>query len=287
MRNGVSRRLVLVAAALLGLTAVVALASRAKSPTGGGATDPASSDTLVEYVLLFGAVALVVTFCVAVYLLVTAHRNEGFAPPPRSSLWRTLIFVFVSGAAAVLLASRLHHFQVKEQPQQAPVQATSPDGKNGPRGDAVPFDWVPVAVVGGLTALGLATAAMLLLRHRAPKKRLPRPPAEALALALDASLDDLLAEPDPRRAVIAAYARMEGALAASGLARKQAEAPREYLERTLPELGASAGSARRLTTLFERAKFSPHRIDAAMKDEAIAALTALRDELRGTVAQAA
>jgi hypothetical protein len=87
--------------------------------------------------------------------------------------------------------------------------------------------------------------------------------------------------------VIAAYARMERALAASGLARTQAEAPREYLERTLPELGASAGSAKRLTALFERAKFSPHRIDAGMKEEAIAALTALRDELRGTVAQAA
>jgi hypothetical protein len=287
MRNGVSRRMVLIGAALVGLTAVVALASRAESPTGGGATDPASSDTLVEYVILFGAVALVATFCAAVYLLVTAHRNEGFAPPPRASLWRTLIFVFVSGAAAVLLASRLHDFQVEQQPQQTPTRATSPSEQKAPRGDAVPFDWVPVAVVGGLTAAGLGTAMLLLLRRRVPKKRLPEPPAEALALALDASLDDLHEEPDPRRAVIAAYARMEGALAASGLARKQAEAPREYLERTLPGLGASAGSARRLTALFERAKFSPHRIDAAMKEEAIAALTALRDELRGTVARAA
>jgi hypothetical protein len=32
--------------------------------------------------------------------------------------------------------------------------------------------------------------------------------------------------------------------------------------------------------LFERAKFSPHAIDAQMKEEAIAALESLRDELR-------
>jgi hypothetical protein len=36
----------------------------------------------------------------------------------------------------------------------------------------------------------------------------------------------------------------------------------------------------RLTELFERAKFSPHAIDAAMKEEAIDALESLRDELR-------
>jgi hypothetical protein len=32
--------------------------------------------------------------------------------------------------------------------------------------------------------------------------------------------------------------------------------------------------------LFEHAKFSPHTIDAAMKEEAIRALESLRDDLR-------
>ena len=34
-----------------------------------------------------------------------------------------------------------------------------------------------------------------------------------------------------------------------------------------------------LTQLFERAKFSPHEIDAAMKEESIAALEAVREDL--------
>ena len=54
--------------------------------------------------------------------------------------------------------------------------------------------------------------------------------------AVDESLDDLRAEPDPRRAVIAAYARLERVLAAHGLPRKPAEAPLEYLGRMLAEL---------------------------------------------------
>jgi hypothetical protein len=36
-----------------------------------------------------------------------------------------------------------------------------------------------------------------------------------------------------------------------------------------------------LTALFERARFSRHEIGLDMKEEAIAALEAIRDELRG------
>ena len=42
---------------------------------------------------------------------------------------------------------------------------------------------------------------------------------------------------------------------------------------------ASGSAVRRLTGYYERAKFSAHEIDAAMKDEAIRALETIRDEL--------
>jgi hypothetical protein len=74
----------------------------------------------------------------------------------------------------------------------------------------------------------------------------------ALAVVREDTLDDLRAEQDPRRAIIAAYARLERVLAAFGL---------------------------RLTDLFTRAKFSLHEVDAGMKHEAIEALTIARDEL--------
>jgi hypothetical protein len=73
---------------------------------------------------------------------------------------------------------------------------------------------------------------------------------------------------------------MERALAVEGLERRASEAPLEYLARMLADLRASAASSRRLTQLFERAKFSPHEIDPGMRDEAIDALEAVRTELR-------
>jgi len=103
---------------------------------------------------------------------------------------------------------------------------------------------------------------------------------ETVAAALDESLDDLRSDPDLRRAIVAAYARMEKALAAVGMPRDPAEAPREYLERVLLSLDASAGAVRSLTDLFEWARFSHHEPEQAMRDEAVDALIAVRDELR-------
>ena len=98
---------------------------------------------------------------------------------------------------------------------------------------------------------------------------------------LDDSLDDLRAERDPRKAVIATYARMETTLAGAGLPRAAAETPLEYLGRVLRELlHTSAEAVARLTSLFERAKFSTHEIDGGMKNDAINALVTMRDELR-------
>ncbi len=86
-----------------------------------------------------------------------------------------------------------------------------------------------------------------------------------------------------RRAIVAAYARMEHALRVTGLPRRPAEAPLEYLERALLTLDTSGPSVRRLTDLFEWAKFSHHEPEPTMRDEAIDALIAVRDELRAPV----
>jgi hypothetical protein len=132
---------------------------------------------------------------------------------------------------------------------------------------------VLLAAGGGLGALVVA--------ERRRRRRLPRTPLvrEDLALALDETLDDLRQERDPRRAVIAAYARMERVLASHGIPRRRFEAPNEYLARVLADLTRRSRAAERLTSLFERARFSPHEIPASMKDDAIAAVEALQAEL--------
>jgi Domain of unknown function (DUF4129) len=93
------------------------------------------------------------------------------------------------------------------------------------------------------------------------------------------AIDDLRGEADPRRAVIAAYARMERVLGQHGQPRRPSEAPFEYLARVLLRLRVRQAAVRDLTELFERAKFSTHEIDQRMKERAIAALISVRDDL--------
>jgi hypothetical protein len=134
-------------------------------------------------------------------------------------------------------------------------------------------------LVGALALLAVVMGALVLLRAR--RRRVDDTPAGDAALvdAVDESLDDLVREPDARRAVIAAYARMERALAAQGVERQPSETSLEYLSRALVEATASERSARRLTTLFHRARFSQHGVDEAMKGDALDALRSLRAEL--------
>ena len=79
--------------------------------------------------------------------------------------------------------------------------------------------------------------------------------------------------------MIAAYARMERALAASGLPRAPAEAPEEYVERVLAEVALSRRATQRLTSLFAWARFSGHDVRPEMKDEAIETLQQVQQEL--------
>ena len=136
---------------------------------------------------------------------------------------------------------------------------------------------VGVTVLAGLAALAWwLVASAVAARRGEPAQTTPR---EALADVLAVTLDDLRAEQDPRRAVIGAYARMERALAASGLPRGPSEAPEEYLERVLDEIAVSPRAARRLTALFAWARFSGHDVRPEMKDEAIDVLERVQAEI--------
>jgi hypothetical protein len=143
------------------------------------------------------------------------------------------------------------------------------------------ISWLTIAVVVGLVLA--AVVAYVVAERRAPRGRpSDEDLAEQLAAVLDDTLDDLRAEQDPRRAIIAAYARLERVLAANGVPRRAAETSDEYLRRILHELELDPRAVERLTALFKRAKFSQHHVDTAMKEEAIGALGQVRDELRLT-----
>jgi hypothetical protein len=132
-------------------------------------------------------------------------------------------------------------------------------------------------VAGGSALVLIVAGVAVALRRRGVVE--PAAEAEPAVPPSHDSFDDIRAERDPRLAVLAAYARMEALLGRADLGRDEAEAPHEYLARVEQRLALRAAPARPLTALFVRARFSPHTIDRSMKEQALAELVALRDDL--------
>jgi Domain of unknown function (DUF4129) len=279
-----TRRNLSLAAALVVLVALVAIASSAHAPAGGGGGTRGVDSQLVYEFLLIGVLAsFVLSLPVAAWVLLS---TRGDSPPGRArrrrSFWNGAILFTVLMLVFAFAAARFHekHHRKATTPTTPANLATGPQKPNKP-GKPIPFDWLPAIVVLSVATAGAVVIGYVLFRRPANRKPTPAELAARLSSVLDDSLDDLLAEQDPRRAVIATYARMERTLAGAGCPRAVAEAPLEYLGRVLRDLlHTSAEAVSRLTALFERAKFSHHEIDAGMKDEAIEALVSVRDELR-------
>jgi hypothetical protein len=274
-----SRRLLLpLGLAVTGLLVLAAVASRGRPLEGGHGAGPTAG--FFDYTLTTIVIAIAVGLIVTVIAVATVKPDAHDRP----STGRRYFTSMLALAGALGIVWLLAHARFERALQQlnlnpgARGQGTHHPPKAPPGTRSAHIRWDEVAVVLTLLAAGGLVVA---LRRRGRMPALPHFGAqESVSLALDESLDDLRLEPDLRKAIIAAYARMERALASAGLPRRPAEAPVEYLERALLELDASTEAVRRLTELFEWAKFSHHEPEPSMRDEAIAALVAVRDELR-------
>jgi hypothetical protein len=266
--------------AVLLLLAVVALAAAAGGPAPGGAGRDIA-DPLATLLFVLGGIWVA-------GLLVASPMLSGLsltAGEPRPRRWHGNVLAGVVFLSLVLAGfAILRRLSGRGDSELGPGDtpgATTPTtpAQRVPTLDPASVDWLVVGIVFAAALVGFAILAAVLVRPRG--RSLPELEAKkALETMLDETLEDLHRERDPRRAVIAAYARMERSLSAYGLPRRPWEAPLEYLGRVLSELTGSATAAKRLTRLFERAKFSEHSIDAAMKEDAISAVGAVRDELR-------
>jgi hypothetical protein len=282
-------RFVVSGVALTALLAVVAVASRAHRPGGGtAASTPHGPTLLFDYV----ASAMLVLFPIGVIIVIwamAAGRHQRLLSGETNWL-RTLmgLAVFCAVLAALVSFHKHHvlsglHFggSANKSTHAQPFKVGTQKAKRPPPAYHAQFQWVPAVIVASII-VGLAGAfAAAYVRKRRGGGAWEREAQLAAALdeVLKDSLDDLRSDPDPRRAVIRAYARMERTFAAYGVPRDDSEAPLEYMARALEQLSVSVYSVRRLTQLFSRAKFSPHEVDAAMKDDAIEALVGLRAEL--------
>ena len=285
------------AAVAVVLLALVALASRGLGPEKGSVSSGGSAGTVsvapAEYIVL---VVLVAATAAAALLLVGLLRilrprkkdeEELVAariPPP---WWQTPVLLLLIAAffatviGSLIWASHRYRTELGQPANGRPGSGSSvAPGGGGTAAPSAPdsWEWAPVAVVAGAAALG--GVVLLLTRDRRPSPSTSqRPHREEVAEAVELTIDDLRRDPDPRHAVIAAYARMEAVLARGGWARPASAAPLEYLEATLRRLSVPTAPARALTDLFEIARFSRHRIDATMKQAAIDALVAVREAL--------
>ena len=282
--------------ALTALLAVVAVASRAHRPGGGtSASTPHAPTLLIDYI----GSAMLVLFPIGVMIVIWAmaqgrHQRllEG-----QSNWFRTLAsLAFGCALLAVAVYFSKHRIphglnfggSTSHSSQGLPAGSPTRHGKDSPAYHTQ-FEWVPAVIVLAIV-LGVAGSALAIyVRKRRGGDDWAREAKLAAALdeVLADSLDDLRNDPDPRRAVIRAYARMEKTFAAYGVPRDESEAPLEYMARALDSLSVSVSSVRRLTQLFSRAKFSPHEVDATMKDDAIEALVGLRAELEHEKQEAA
>ena len=272
---------------LLGLVGVVAVAAAGRAPGGGESRPSADAPSLLADYL--STVALLMVPAGAFLLLFAALVRRGYradkggrrAGDPRSLVVTGLVLVAL--LAIVHQGLRLDWLN-RDDPQQKAKAGKAVAGKGEEEAPPVAepyrpqFRWLPVFVLGSLV-VGIGSAMTILAVRRRRALVRDQPIVEALSDVLAETLDDLRGERDPRQAVIRAYARMERTLAARGLPRRETEAPLEYLGRVLDAVQASAHSVRRLTQLFQRARFSTHEIDTGMKQDAIEALSGLRAEL--------
>jgi hypothetical protein len=265
-----------VAVVLLGLVAVGSL----RGPLGSGRGRPRYPADLVDSLILLLILAMLAAGVLAVITLWTDRRMIG--RPRRASNFGVLLPM-----AAVLLLWLFRELFGLGGGRDDPPATTVADQRTLEAAVPPPDPGVVPWIVAGLALaamVGLAVAQLVADRRR---RRPPRTPEERLVELLDDTLEDLEREPDPRRAVIAAWARMERGLAAAGLPRRAAEAPFEYAGRVLASALARPSSVERLTGLFERAKFSRHAMGEVDRDEAIAALRAVRREVAEAVEAAA
>jgi hypothetical protein len=261
-------------AVVLGLLLVVGASAR--RPLNGGAAAP----SLPTWPLLFVVgVGLVVSAALGIGVLAPIMRvraGQSGRSALRAGPLTLSLSLLVPAAIIALYTTQGTNGERKAVGPPAPASHNKLAGKPGERG--ADHTTAVAALTAGVGAGVVAFAGLAVVRARRRRSAETQPRATVAAGARDAAAAAAIPA-DPRAAVLAAYARMETALASVGLARRPSDAPRQYLARLETGLGGGRAAAARLTELFERARFSPHPVGEDLRAEAISALETLRVEL--------
>lgn len=281
--TGRSVRLLSVAALLVVLLGIVAFASR----NGFGQSQESSSST--SY-LSYAYTAFLVVFLLAIPATLWAIWVESTQVTVERPTFRRAIIqnLLTFGLLCLVIGGALylrHRGLLIHRPNTHALKNAhgAIAGKQTKTPKVEPtFKW-PVLWV-ALVLLAIAAVPIVQERRRRKARRRERfaldpALADELSDEISLALDDLRSEHDIRRAIIAAYARMEKVLAQRGMRRRGSETAFEYLQRVLQDVRVTPAAAQGLTQLFEEAKFSRHNLGEDRRARAISALETVRTDL--------
>lgn len=157
-------------------------------------------------------------------------------------------------------------------------QAAMPDSPPLDAPLLVTWTFGALALAAGLAALGLAL--WVAFGDRVAEwweQRMGGPPEPSRGEPpAPESLDAVLAESDPRRAILRCYGTFERLSAGSGVERKASHTPAEFMHEALARLTLPRGALPTLTGLFELARFSRRELGRGDRDRAVDALGDIR-----------
>ncbi|MGH2756101.1 MAG: DUF4129 domain-containing protein [Actinomycetota bacterium] len=243
---------------------------------GSGRAETVLPDTplLADYLLIVLAVLFVVA---AVMIRIFAQKGAAAGPPKRRPVWAQIATFLIVLFLVASISSLLEERGILDRPEPSATSEAGGGSDSAPtRSRSLGF-----LLTGVLLLLVAGLVAVIALLGRGDGASGGRPLDEVLAEELDVGLAELEHARDPRDAVIACYVRMERALIEAGVPRRRSDTPFEFIDRALQQAAVPRAAARRLTSLFERARFSAHPTTEEERYEARATLETVRSELRG------
>jgi Domain of unknown function (DUF4129) len=272
---GVGRTALLAALLLAGASVLALAVGGLPSRVGTPPSSHSVSGALGYVVVATVSMGFVISLGLAAQARARARRERS-APALRVPFWWPLLAALIAAViAAPVVMVVVPYRGARTQQARTPTRTQTVQRRTAPVPAApVRLHWPSLAAAAAGAALALLVIALIVRGEVARSSAAGEEPE--IEGAISAGIDALESEADPRRGVIRAYAAMERALGERGLARHAAETPVEYLTRLLAQVEAGAAAAARLTSLYERAKFSSHEIDESMRRDAVAALQSLR-----------
>jgi hypothetical protein len=301
------------------LVVIVAVSLRGYVP---GAEEPApehDTENPAATALVIGL--LVVSIAIVAAAVISRMRNRkvpaagGMDMPVLSRgkgarpTWRMVVIAFAVVVVWLLVVMALNRLgaTLATDPPHATVPGSvpsavptpepgnaSPPRTEEPAGESNLMRYFYVATVAFLLILVVGTLVAAHKRRRvvpvAPLTDLrhdaaPEVASESLARAAEvglAEVGDLSRE--PRKAIIACYAAMEGELSrVPGAMPEDFDTASEVLDRAVAHHALGPDSATQLVDLFEEARFSPHVMTEAHRDVAVRVLQRVLGELRAGV----